>query len=649
MAHMRSAVFVALAATGCLIGFVPEVRGATLTWTKSAAGDLMDPANWGDVTPASGDKLEVSTNCVSGGEFTFPAETPDAQGGYFNSLTFIRCGGVPRAFNPGDGHVLHVKDLNFRYSEIFSILSGTYDVRGTLAFGLSTSKTDLTKATITGENTFIKANTMSIGTGSASVAQSKGEVTITGGAVVDATFEVGKSGGWKNLLLVTGEGTKLYATNGTSYAGSQTVVGNQTCYSRDNSVAIANGAHFEASTLRIGADDLLTWDNTFAVTNYATASVSNLYVYGTNKVLVADGGELDILDVRYFTRGSAIIASNGVARIKTLLVGWDNNADSEGNVFKVDDEAQVTVSVCYVFGTNSIVVAGGELVVTNVIYIGRTEKSAGGLGGALLDVCGGRVTTKGTLTLYLGTGNRRVDNATVRVSNGGEIVMTNEANYVIIGPMGSGHTLTVTGAGSRFLHYPTTTARNVYVGASSASNVGASSDGILTVSDGGYFRTGASIMVGNYSTNETFAVAGGTVDISQFLEVGNGEYSSNAVFSVSGSQSRVRIGKSIKVGGHARVIFDLSDAQGSAEGLVQLGKAPTFDSGAEIYVTSSDPNVNDAAPFDCTLISSAEDMDLSNVNIVFDPKINIRRLASNDPRVLKVRCGRHIGFSMTIR
>ena len=642
MVHVRSAAFVALATAGCLIGFAPNARGASLTWSGSTSGDLMDPANWGDVTPAAGDTLSI-TNAFEG-DLTFPTETPTS--GAFNTLTFER---GTRTFTPGKGHTLHVENLNIRRSEMFTFSSGSYAIGKTLGIGLSTSGTDNTKVSITGEDTYIKAASMQIGTGSGSVNQSRGAVTIDGGAVVDAIFEVGRNGGWKNSLLVTGSDTKLYATNGTSFAGSQTVFGTRTCYSWTNLFTVANGARFEASTFRIGADDLLTWGNVFSVTNYATASVSNLYVYGTNKVLVADGGEIDIYNVRYFTGGSEIVVSNGVASVKSLLVGWDNAAYSSGNVFKVEDGAEVTVDICYVFGTNSIVVSGGELVVTNVIYIGRTEKSAGGLGGSLLDVCGGRVTTKGTQSLYVGTGLRRVDEATVRVSNGGEIVMTNEANYVLVGPRGTGHRLTVTGAGSKFLHYPTTTARNVYVGTNSSADPAASYGNTLTVSDGGYFKTGASIIVGNYSTNETFAVAGGTVDIAQHLEVGSGESSFNAVFSVSGSQSRVHVAKSITVGGHARVIFDLSDAQGSAEALVQLGTASTFAPGSEIYVTSSNPDVNEAAPFDCTLISSAVDMDLSNVSITFDPTINIRRLASGDPKVLKVRCGRNRGFAVTVR
>ena len=652
MTHVRSVLIVALAAAGFLIGFAPEARGASLTWTASGGGNLMDPANWGDgtVTPQAGDTLSVTGNfCI--GEFTFPAKTPDAQGGYLNSVTFSR-GGAARAFNPGDGHVLRVNNVNCYYNEIFSFLSGTYDIKTRLSLGTSTSNADNSKVTVTGANTFIKTPNMRIGTGSSSVGQSRAAVTISGGAVVDAPFEIGRNGGWKNSLLVTGADSKLYATNGISTIGSAKMPktdGSKIYYSWTNSLTVANGAHFEASTLRVGADDLQTWGNSFSVTNLATASVSNLYVYGTNKVFVADGGELDIQDVRYLTAGSEIAVSNGVANVKGLLVGWDNNADSVGNVFKVEDGAKVTVDICYIFGTNSIIVSGGELIVTNVIYVGRTEISAGGIGGCLLDVCGGRVTTKGTLTLYAGTGNRRVDAATIRVSNGGEIVMTNAANYVQVGPRGAGHRLTVTGAGSKFLHYPYNTARSVFVGAVNGNDPSVSYGNTLTVSDGGYFKTGASIIVGNFSTNETFAVAGGSVDIAQNLEVGNGSFSSNAVFSVSGSQSRVRIAKSITVGGHARIIFDLSDAQGSDEALVQLGTAPTFAPGSEIYVTSSNPAVNGATPFVCTLVSSAVALDLSNVSVTFDPSLNIRRLDSDNPRVLKVRCGRTFGFSVTVR
>ena len=646
MTHARPALIVALAAAGFLIGSAPEALGASLTWTASGGGNLMDPANWGDgtVTPQAGDSLSITSAFED--NLTFPAETPSS--GSFSALTFEY---GARAFTPGKDHTLHVENLNIRRSERFTFSSGSYAIGKTFAIGLSTSSTDNTKVSVTGEDTYVKAVSMQIGTGSSAVAQSRGAVTIADGAVVDAKFEIGRNGGWKNSLLVTGADSKLYATNGISTIGSAKVpkTDGKICYSWTNSLTVANGAHFGASTLHVGADDLQTWGNSFSVTNLATASVSNLYVYGTNKVFVSDGGELDIQNVRYFTAGSKIAVSNGVANVKGLLVGWDNNADSVGNVFKVEDGAKVTVDTCYIFGTNSIIVSGGELIVTNAIYVGRTEISAGGIGGCLLDVCGGRVTTKGTLTLYAGTGNRRVDAATIRVSNGGEIVMTNAANYVQVGPQGAGHRLTVTGAGSKFLHYPYNTARSVFVGAVNGNNPSVSYGNTLTVSDGGYFKTSASIIVGNFSTNETFAVAGGSVDIAQNLEVGNGSFSSNAVFSVSGSQSRVRIAKSVMVGGHARVVFDLSDAQGSDEALVQLGTAPTFAPGSEIYVTSSNPAVNGAMPFVCTLVSSAVDMDLSNVSVTFDPTINIRRLDSGNPRVLKVRCGRTFGFSVTVR
>ena len=103
------------------------------------------------------------------------------------------------------------------------------------------------------------------------------------------------------------------------------------------------------------------------------------------------------------------------------------------------------------------------------------------------------------------------------------------------------------------------------------------------------------------------------------------------------------------VGGHARVVFDLSDAQGSAEALVQLGKAPTFASGSEIYVTSSDPQINKRDRFDCTLISCAENMDLSNVRIEFDPNVNLSRRDADNAKVLKVRCGRNRGFVASMR
>ena len=647
MIHARPALIVALAAAGFLIGSAPEALGASLTWTASGGGNLMDPANWGDgtVTPQAGDSLSITSAFED--NLTFPAETPAS--GTFSALTFEY---GARAFTPGKDHTLHVENLNIRRSERFTFSSGSYAIGKTFAIGLSTSSTDNTKVSVTGEDTYVKAVSMQIGTGSSAVAQSRGAVTIADGAVVDAKFEIGRNGGWKNSLLVTGADSKLYATNGISTIGSAKMPktdGSKIYYSWTNSLTVANGAHFEASTLRVGADDLQTWGNSFSVTNLATASVSNLYVYGTNKVFVSDGGELDIQNVRYFTAGGEIAVSNGVANVKGLLVGWDNNADSVGNVFKVEDGAKVTVDTCYIFGTNSIIVSGGELIVTNAIYVGRTEISAGGIGGCLLDVCGGRVTTKGTLTLYAGTGNRRVDAATIRVSNGGEIVMTNAANYVQVGPQGAGHRLTVTGAGSKFLHYPYNTARSVFVGAVNGNNPSVSYGNTLTVSDGGYFKTSASIIMGNFSTNETFAVAGGSVDIAQNLEVGNGSFSSNAVFSVSGSQSRVRIAKSVMVGGHARVVFDLSDAQGSDEALVQLGTAPTFAPGSEIYVTSSNPAVNGATPFVCTLVSSAVDMDLSNVSVTFDPAINIRRLDSGNPRVLKVRCGRTFGFSVTVR
>ena len=647
------AVVAVMAAALCQMCIVAPASGASRTWVPFEAGDLMEPANWGGGTPAANDTLSI-TNSFEG-DLTFPAETPAS--GAFNTITIQRGLGKARAFNPGKDHALHVDKLNIRYGEIFAFSSGSYDIRTQLAIALSTAKSDYTKVAITGEDTYLKTPKMQIGSGSKTSNRSTGEVTIKGGATVDSKLEVGIEGGWKNSLLVTGAGTHLYSTNYNvnSYIGSTQVV-EKAFYSQSNTFTVANGASYRGSNLRIGADDFTTCGNVFSVTNYATASVSNLFIYGTNKVIVADGGELNFRSVSYNTKGSEIIVSNGVVNSEYLYIGQATDS-CVGNALRLMDGAAVTARHCYIFGTNAIVVSGGELAITNSIYVGRSESASGDYapGGSLLDVCGGRVTMKGGFSIYLGVTSRRVDGAAIRVTNGGEMVLTNGVFNVIVGANGVGHSLTVAGAGSKVLHYPSSTARNVVVGASSPDYAHLlTRDNVLSVSDGGYFMTQASVVVGKCSTNETIAVSGGTADIGQNLQLGydtdyNGEFTSNATFSVSGSQSRVRIGKSILAGANSRIVFDLADAQGSAEALVQLGTAPTFADGSVIYVTSSDPQINDRDTFDCTLLSCEQDMDLSNVRIELDPNAGIRRLAAGNPRSLKVRAGRIPGALFIIR
>lgn len=675
----------------CLSGAAVAQAANTLNWTAAAVGgDLMKPANWNpQVVPASGDKLTVDAEKgVQVATYTFPERMPAS--GALNTLNFLRGGGTAGVLDPGKDHALYAQYLNIRYSAIFSILSGRYFLTASLGVGNSTSNSDTTYLTISGEDTFIQTPTILVGTGSKEVGQSKAHVLVTDKAVVDAVLGIGQSGGWKNSLIVSGEGSHLYSTNSAgSNVGSVTVAlksGMGFCYSRENFLVVSNKADFVASIVRVGADDLDTKDNAFLLADHATAAISTLQVTGTNVVRVADGSTLDVssLVAGYAAKDDprvngalfdvsnalvavtkeAIVGSNakdsfdnelrvsggGVLMTPTLSVGREG-LNSFGNVLRIEPDGVVTGGTFYVRGSNRVEVAG-LLVVTNAVNVGRVENATGGVGGSELKVCGGKFLMDREASFYMGAYNKISDGNKVSVTDGGQLILTN-ANYLYVGAMGRNNELTVSGVGSRLVHYPVSTGRQTYVGVVGSWSNGQrpeyTSDNALTVSDGASFRTRSSLIVGQDVSNSTFTVNQATAIVGQNVEIGNGStLPTPALMKIIGSNARLTA-TTLKVGAEGRIVFDLADAKSSSEALVQLTSKPTFAAGSTIYITSSNPDVTKAEKFDVTLLSCAADMDLSNVSIEIDPESGLRRLAASNPRALCVRGGRPAGLMMIFR
>ena len=175
----------------------------TFTWTADTGGDLMAKENYStNIVLAAGDTLAINRNNSKNpitGEFTFSVdETP-----VFYQVKFERAFGNLRRLNPGAGRILRCDYLDFRYSDLFSILSGSYYVNKDLGVGNSTSNSDKTYLTIDGPDTYLKAMALEIGFGSASGGRSCAYVTVTNGAVADAQIQVGYNGGAANSLTIT--------------------------------------------------------------------------------------------------------------------------------------------------------------------------------------------------------------------------------------------------------------------------------------------------------------------------------------------------------------------------------------------------------------------------------------------------------------
>ena len=673
----------------CLSG-ATVAWAADFKWTATEAGNLMEPTNWDkQAVPAPGDSLTVDgQNGMQLGTFTFPERMPAS--GTLNSLLFRSKNGnaQARSLNPGQGHTLNVSALNFRYGEIMSILSGRYLAISSIGVGNSTSNSDTSYLTVSGEDTFLQTPTFFVGTGSDSVGQSKAHVTVMDGAIMDAGPIIGQNGGWKNSLTVTGAGTKLYSTNNAVSVGTATVIvkssGNP-CYSRENFLVVTNRAAIKAGTIRVGADDLETKGNAFILTDHATANIVNLNVSGTNVIRVADGAHLDVstLVSGYWAKDTLLgsgalfeVTNATVAATTQVLVGSSNkeSADNElriakggllttpildvgtvsakasGNVLRIEPDGVVTGGVFRLYSTNRVEVAG-FLAVTNTVNVGCVAAATGGIGGSEFKVCGGTFWMDVSSTFYMGSYNKISDGSKVSVTDGGQLVLTN-ANYLYIGAMGRDNKLTVSGAGSRLVHYPITSGRNIHVGvAGSLSNVVRpefTTDNKLTVSDGASLWTRASVIVGNGVSNSTFTVDQATATVSEYVEVGNGTTPTPALLKVAGSNARLTA-RSLRVGAEGRIVFDLADAKSSAEALVQLTSKPTFAAGAKIYITSSHPQAVEADGFDVTLMSCAADMDISNVDIEIDPASGLRRWEATNPRVLCVRGGRRPGMMLIVK
>ena len=588
--------------------------GNTFIWTADTGGDLLAKENYGaDIAPAAGDTLAVNRNNGNNpitGEFTFSAdETP-----VFYQVKFERAFGNRRSLNPGAGKILRCDYLDIRYSDLFSILSGSYFINKDLGVGNSTSNSDKTYLTIDGGDTYLKAQALEIGFGSASGGRSCAYVTVTNGAVADAQIQVGFNGGAANSLTITGEGTKFYSTNKAVVVGSARVWNNYASkwfYSDDNLLTVDDNAELIASEVKVGSED-------------------------------GSGNELKVL------------SGGKVAAAAKLQVG-NYSAPATNNVLNVKTGGEVETDAFLMMATNKAVVSG-VMNVAKQFVVGVVNNTTGDIGGSEFVVDGGEVnigreteTVTNRPTFYIGSYQKQSDGNRVVVKNGGKINLT--GNYVNIGSAGSGNMLVVTGTGSRFIHDAQTYLRDFVIGLAGVEGID-NGNNAVTVSDGGYVETSAGLQVGSVGAWQmhdiTLTVDQGTVKVAEKLRVGMDDNITDAQLMVKGSLSRVSA-KTIEVGARSRIVFDLSDAQASEEALVQILNKPTFEEGSRIYITSSDRQISRAAAFDCTLLACGADMDLSNVEIEVDPESELRLVKKGDLKKLTVRGGLRPGTVITVR
>ena len=696
---MKTSAFGWLLAAGVLS--LQTAQGATTrNWADGKnAGDLLAADNWNPAgVPAAGDTLNIARNDANNpvsGEFTFSAaETPA-----FSTVTFARAYAKERSLNPGNGKTLKTTYLNFRYSDHFTIASGTYLVGDTFGVGNSTSNSDTTYLTVDGAGTFVKAAGFEVGTGSATVGQSKGYVTVSGGAVVDTDrLWVGKLGGKESGLTVTGEGTHFYVTNGPVVVGlSRQKKGDEEVwfYSCDNELAVTDKAKLTAKDIYVSTakdvGDSTSTGNVFRIVGEASVKAESLYVKGTNSVFLSGGGTLktSIASVGYWlsnsnaagggsyleiadksllaaanyvdvgigdgaldTKGSELkVLSGGKIETPMLRIGADGHY-SAGNRLTIDKGGEVITGLFEIRATNETVVAG-ELTVTNTLNIGRVNNN--GIGGSTLTVDGGKMNMwshndTSRQTFYMGSYRKRSDANRVIVKNGGEMDL--RCNYFYVCASGCSNELVVTGQGSRLVHNAQTTTRNFIIAAAGVDTVHDTGNSV-TVSDGGYLETTASFDIGITSTNTpvydtTMTVDQATLKAGVNISVGLGAGNVNSRLVVRGSQSRISA-KSVHVGPRSSIVFDLSDASSSEEALVKLTSAPSFAEGSRIFITSSNPDPERAPAFECTLISCDADMDFSNVEIVIDPASGLRRKYVAGGKTLAVCGGLRPGMAIVVR
>ena len=455
---MRNCAFGWLLAAGVLS--LQAVHGATTrNWADGKnAGDLLAAENGNPAgAPAAGDTLNIARNVANNpvsGEFTFSADTP-----VFSAVTFARAYGKERSLNPGNGKTLKTTYLNFRYSDLFTIASGTYLVGDTFGVGNSTSSGDKTKLTIDGEGTYVKAAEMFVGIGSQKVAQSYGNVTITNGAVVDAKTVVGPSGGAENVLTVTGEGSRLYSTNDAVVVGSEKlqrlkkvrdengdvvkdaqgrevyeVYDGMFWHSCNNVLTVADKAVMTAANVYLGSQslyDITSTGNVLSVTGNALVDVADtLYVKGSNSVAVSGSGRVKAARM-YVGRWSASAAAPAVGscceigdggRLDVSGAVYVGGEYSSGNVLSVHDDAVVETPLFYAIGPSSVLLSQGAKLIANDITVGYWSLDGVPGGGTRFEVGNGSRVVAGTRILIGGIKEPACNAGNeLRVLAGGEI------------------------------------------------------------------------------------------------------------------------------------------------------------------------------------------------------------------------------------
>lgn len=699
MNAVKSFLVFALAVSAATLAY----GATTLTWTAEDPGDLMAPGNYDTeaIDPVDADTIVIGEGSPSGKYYFSGTTTPLLKTVNFQKVS------SPRSLDPGDGMIFRADTLNIRYGEDFSIPSGCYELSNQLGIGNSTSASDLTRLSVSGPNTFIRAGSKIMvgkGTGrNVTSGGSRAHLTISGGACVDGSLHLGTDAGSDSDVTVTGEGTHLYSTNGNGvvlgYFRWENAESGQTFYSRNNRLTVTNGAVLTASDIHLSTyyyTDLTSTGNVLTVAGGASVDVENLYVKGTNALVLSDGGQLHAANAligymsaspsglefsagggsyceigercvlsatdnvrigqgevggeanRYWSSGTKVrVLSGGRMDTKILSIGYDV-PETKDSVLIIEEGGEVVTSNLLMYATNTLVVSG-RLTVTNQINVGHVLKESGGIGGFNLIVDGGELNV-GTETIrptfYMGTYQKQSDGNSVVVTNGG-VVKVN-GNYVFVSTAGRGSSLVISGAGSQFIH----DSNDFVIGAARLGGVD-NGENSATVSDGGYLKTSV-IKVGNEGNSVspmhdiTLLVDQGTVELTEDLRVGMHAETTNAQLIVRGSNSRITA-NSLAVGARSRVVFDLADLSSCAEALVTLAKKPTFEDGASVFITSSAPDAAGAESFDCTLLSCGEAMDFSNVEIQIDPASGLRRIGAADATRLSVRGGMPPGLSVIVK
>ncbi|WP_417676804.1 autotransporter domain-containing protein [Roseibium sp.] len=290
-----------------------------------------------------------------------------------------------------------------------------------------------------------------------------GTLNVTDGGAVDigGTFTVGRDSSGSGTVTISGNGSKLTATDKTYIARN----GNGTLNITDGAEAVfTRGPYLSRAgdatgTITIsGPGSKLTADG-FTVVG----------IIGTGVLSINDGGTAEV--------GSMSIAAfSGTAQGSVTVSGAGSalTATRTGSSFDVGSAGIGTLSIS----------DGGKVAVASSTLLGATTT---GSGTVTISDDGSKLTSADNISV----GERGA--GTLNVTDGGEAASSK--NVYFGNNVGASGTATISGSGSKLM-------------AASALDVGKLGTGTLNVSNGGYVDTGNIFRIGNASTGS------GTVMIS---------------------------------------------------------------------------------------------------------------------------------------